>query len=79
MYNPKLIGFQHAIQPRSLRSSEKIESSARIGLRAQVQIYVSEKSNFVWADSSARKVYVELSGQEGMYGVSNVKKSFEIW
>lgn len=77
-YHPKLIGFEHHLKSFRSRSSDIVESTARIVLLFQVQSNISQKFNLAWSENSARVVYVELRGQEEQYGASNDNDSFEI-
>lgn len=45
VYHPKLIGFERFLKSYRTRSTDKIESTARINLPYQVQTHISEKFN----------------------------------
>lgn len=78
LYHPKLVGFEHFLKSCRSRSTDSVESTARISLPFQVQTHISQKYNLGWNDSSARVVYVELRGHEEHYGTVQDDSSFEI-
>lgn len=78
LYHPKVIGFQNALKQLRIRSSDIIESTARIPLPFVVQTHIYGKYNLAWRDSTTRMVYLDLKGVVEEYAVLNDAESFEI-
>lgn len=79
LYHPKFIGFEHFHKSCRSRSTDSVESSARVPLPFQVQTHISQKYNLGWSDSCARMVYVELRGHKEQYGAIQDDAEFEIF
>lgn len=77
LYHPKMIGFEMALKELRSRSSDLVESVARIPLPFPVQSHIDASYNLAWKDSEAKMVYVDLKAFIEDYSVQKNKKSFE--
>lgn len=78
VYHPRFVGFDNFLKSLRARSTDNIESTAKIPMPFPVQTHIYGKYNMGWRESSTRMVYVELRGFEENYGAHNDDSSFEI-
>lgn len=78
LYHPKVIGFQNALKTMRMRSSDKIESTARIPLPFAVQTHIYGKHNLAWREGTTLMVYLDLKAVVEEYAILNDSESFEV-
>ena len=73
-----VIGFADSLRKLRLRSSDEIESVARIPLPFAAQTHIEQKFNLAWSESSTKMVFVDLEAYKEQYAVENDIDNFEI-
>ena len=77
-YHPKMIEFESSLNELRDRSSEFIESYARIPLPFCVQTHIERKNHLAWRDSAVKMVYLYLKATMEDYVVLHDNEEFEI-
>lgn len=78
-YHPKFIGFETALKALRKKSSDSVQSTARIPLPFAVQTHIERKFNLGWRETNTRVVYVELKAYDEQYAVPEEENSFEMF
>lgn len=78
-YHPKYIGFEHALKVFRSRSSDRVESLARIALPFAVQTHIECRNNLGWREDRSRMLYVDLKAYEQQYAEIKDENSFELF
>ena len=77
-YHPKFIGFENALKIHRKKSSDSVESLARIALPFPVQTHIEKRYNLGWKDDCTRMLYVDLKAYEQSYAILQDENSFEL-
>lgn len=78
VYHPEFIGFQEGMKKLRQKSTDWIESLARIPLPFPVETHIHDKHNLAWRDDSTKLLYIRLKASVEQYAVNSDKEQFEV-